>query len=137
MSRSCYSDDHENWSLIRWRGQVASAIRGKRGQKFLWDLIEALDAMPEKRLIADDLQRDGEVCALGAVGKKRGIELEGLDPVDHATLEEKFNIAYQLVQEIEFMNDDWRGHEAPEQRWERMRRWAANNINPVEVEPSL
>lgn len=25
MSRSGYSDDVENWQLIRWRGQVASA----------------------------------------------------------------------------------------------------------------
>jgi hypothetical protein len=35
MSRSGYSDDLENWSLIRWRGAVASAIRGRRGQAFL------------------------------------------------------------------------------------------------------
>ena len=38
MSRSGYSDDLDNWDLIRWRGQVSSAIRGKRGQGFLREL---------------------------------------------------------------------------------------------------
>ena len=31
MSRSGYEDGLEMWDLIRWRGAVASAIRGKRG----------------------------------------------------------------------------------------------------------
>lgn len=33
MSRSGYSDDCESqWSWIKWRGQVASTINGKKGQ---------------------------------------------------------------------------------------------------------
>lgn len=45
MSRSGYNDySIDNWDLIRWRGQVASAIKGKRGQAFLRELIEALVA---------------------------------------------------------------------------------------------
>lgn len=32
MSRCGYSDDYDQWALIRWRGAVESAIRGKRGQ---------------------------------------------------------------------------------------------------------
>lgn len=57
MSRSGYSDDYDgdNWDLIRWRGAVTSAIRGKRGQAFLREALAALDAMPEKQLIAGDL----------------------------------------------------------------------------------
>lgn len=58
MSRSDYSEDLDMWDLIRWRGQVASAIRGKRGQKLLRDLAAALDAMPVKALIADELQTE-------------------------------------------------------------------------------
>jgi hypothetical protein len=53
MSRSGYSDDHSEWDLIRWRGAVASAIRGKRGQAFLRELLVALDAMP----VSIDLRR--------------------------------------------------------------------------------
>lgn len=55
MSRSGYSNDGEN--IAMWRGQVASAIRGKRGQAFLRELVEALDAMPEKRLTGTILFR--------------------------------------------------------------------------------
>ena len=46
MSRSGYSDDYEPSNIAMWRGQVASAMRGKRGQAFLRELIEALDAFP-------------------------------------------------------------------------------------------
>ena len=77
MTRSGYSDDYDGWQLIKGRGMVASATRGKRGQQFFKDLVAALDALPEKVLIADDLQNDeGDVCALGAVGLKRGINNE-------------------------------------------------------------
>lgn len=52
MSRSGYADwCDDNWAMIRWRGAVASAVRGKRGQAFLRELATTLDAMPEKRLI--------------------------------------------------------------------------------------
>jgi hypothetical protein len=51
MSRSGYTDDVEySWRSIMWRGRVVSAIRGKRGQALLRDLLAALDAMPDKRL---------------------------------------------------------------------------------------
>lgn len=57
MSRSGYIDDYDddNGSLAMYRGQVASAMRGKRGQAFLRGLLSALDEMPEKRLIAGHL----------------------------------------------------------------------------------
>ena len=35
MSRSGYIDDMDDtWQFIKWRGQVASAIRGARGQGY-------------------------------------------------------------------------------------------------------
>jgi hypothetical protein len=73
MNRSGYDEDSclDQWSHIRWRGQVASAIRGKRGQTFLHELADALDAMPEKRLIAHELQEGANVCAIGSVGVQR------------------------------------------------------------------
>ena len=54
MSRSGYSDSLENWDLIRWRGQVASAIRGKRGQQLLKELADAMikaGSKPESKTI--------------------------------------------------------------------------------------
>lgn len=141
MSRSGYTDDidsHEaQWAHIRWRGQVSSAIRGKRGQAFLRELVEALDAMPEKRLISNDLEHAGNVCAIGSVGLKRGVDMSGIDPDDYARISGIFNIAEPLVREIEFMNDEayfgWDANtgkctSTPEGRWKYMRDWAIAHI---------
>lgn len=130
-NRSCYYDDVDDpRNFAMWRGQVASSIRGRRGQAFLRELVGALDAMPEKRLIANTLRKDGEVCALGCVGAKRGLALETLDPYDYSTLAGKFGIAEPLVRELEFVNDDpWEYREVtPERRWQIVRGWAASQI---------
>ena len=132
MSRSGYSNDGELWDLIRWRGAVKAAIRGKRGQAFLAELLAALDAMPARRLIAEFLVcEQGDVCALGAVGKARGLPaLDLLDPEEHDLLGNVFGIAPALVAEIEYLNDDDDGYctEAPEDRWRRMRAWVVKQI---------
>ncbi len=127
MSRAGYTEDCEdNWALIRWRGQVASTIRGKRGQAFLRELVDALDAMPEKKLIAHDLERDGNVCAIGSVGVQRGTDMSALDPDDYDTVSGVFGIPHQLVREIEYMNDEGFYAPTPEERWSKMRAWAAS-----------
>lgn len=130
MSRSGYTDDFdEMWTLIMYRGQVASAMRGKRGQAFLRELLAALDAMPAKKLIREDLIDDqGSVCALGALGAARGYDLDSLDPYAHEELGKKFGVARQLVAEIEYENDDQWSSETPEKRWQRMREWVAGQI---------
>lgn len=131
MSRSGYNEDGiDNWAHIRWRGRVASATRGKRGQAFFRDLLAALDAMPEKRLIANELETaDGNVCAIGALGKARGVEMhDKLDPEDSERVAEVFNIADPLAREVVYMNDDWWETETPEQRWQRMRLWVSKQI---------
>lgn len=129
MSRSGYHDDLDPLELGRWRAQVRSAIRGKRGQAFLRELLAVLDAMPDKRLIAHDLRKNGEVCTLGAIGAARGVNLEELDPEEHEKLADTFGIAHQLVQEIEFWNDEWDySGETPERRWERMRKWVVEQL---------
>jgi len=144
MSRSGYTDDQDdNWQMIKWRGMVASATRGKRGQKLLVDLLVALDAMPEKALVAHELEtKDGEVCALGALGKARGIDMQKLDPEEPESVAAAFDIATPLAQEIVYMNDehfDSRWNEAtkryedikPEERWASMRAWVASQIKPA------
>jgi hypothetical protein len=130
MSRSGYSDDiDDNWGLIRWRGQVASAIRGSRGQAFMRDMLAALDAMPDKRLIAGELVHDGCHCALGALGAQRGVDLHALDPYNPKQVGNTFGIARQLAQEIVFINDEGGWYdETPERRWQRVRAWVAENI---------
>ena len=129
MSRSGYSDDCCGWDLVRWRGAVASAIRGKRGQEFLKELLAALEAMPKKELIAYHLAEGGQFCAIGVVGGKRGVDMDGFDEFDRDEVAGIFNIAPALVAEIAFMNDEagWYD-EQPEARWHRMRQWVSDQI---------
>ena len=130
MSRSGYVDDMEDpLQLGRWRGRVASALRGKRGQKFLRDLRDALDAMPDKRLIKNELvTEDGDVCALGCLGMARSVPgLKLIDPYEHDYLANLFDVASCLIQEVEYENDEFL-RETPEQRWERMRKWCDAHI---------
>ncbi|GHH09211.1 hypothetical protein GCM10008023_05570 [Sphingomonas glacialis] len=137
MGRSGYTEDgdFDNWSHIRWRGQVASAMKGKRGQEFLRELIGALDALPEKRLIAHDLSTGGNVCAIGSVGIQRGVDMSKLDPEDPWAIAEAFGIAQQMVREIEYMNDEGAYDETPEQRWRRMHRWASAHLTKAPAMP--
>ena len=121
MSRSGYSDDVDGWQLIMWRGAVASAIRGKRGQDFLREMLAALDAIHNKRLIGDELEAGGEVCAIGSVGRKRGVDMSELDPYDSVTLSGVFGISKAMVCEIAHVNDNY--HETPEHRFSRVREW--------------
>jgi len=134
MSRSGYTDDCEsNWSLICWRGAVKSAIRGRRGQKLLQELAMALDAMPVKRLITNDLENaEGEFCTLGVLGAARGLreEFKKVDPEDSDEIAALFDIAPALAREIVYENDEgdvWREY-TPAQRWSRMREWVDDNL---------
>lgn len=120
MSRSGYVDDcDDNWSWIRWRGYVASAIRGKRGQAFLREMLAAMDAMPIKRLTPNRLEAKDmvsfshwgmiecdSVCAIGSVGKARRIDMKHLDPDDYTSVAATFGINDKLAQEIVYMNDE-------------------------------
>lgn len=132
MSRSGYSDDVDNWQLVRWRGAVKSAIRGNRGQQLLREMLEALDAMPVKELIAGELEKDGQYCALGVIGKRKGKDMTTIDPYDATGVATTFNIAPALACEIVYENDDGGWNETPSQRWERMREWVSSHIHKGE-----
>lgn len=135
MSRSGYSEDYDeqfpNAGWL-WMRAVENAVKGKRGQAFLRELSEALEALPNKRLIEGELERDGEVCAIGSVGVRRGIEMRKLDMDDTRAIGKAFRIPPALVAEIESTNDDdfsYR-HETPEQRYERVLKWVREQIEP-------
>ena len=135
MSRSGYSDDMDDqWQFIRWRGAVKSAIKGKRGQAFLKEMLDAMDALPEKVLISGELQDttySGQVCAIGAVGKARGLDMERVDFDEPENVGAFFGIPHTLAAEIEFWNDEGAWRETPAARFERMRKWIADQITPV------
>ncbi|MDR7283530.1 hypothetical protein J2X84_002354 [Pseudomonas corrugata] len=144
MSRSGYSDDCGGWGLICWRGAVRSALKGKRGQAFLLELRDAMDAMPDKRLVTDTLEADGQFCTLGVIGAKRGLDMESIDSHCRESVSQAFGIAEAMAAEIVFENDEHPGHyendsegrgrwvaESPERRWHRMRTWVESNIKQV------
>ena len=134
MSRSGYGDDDtEEYPVWFWMQAVKRAIHGKRGQAFLREMIEALDAMPQKRLISHVLEEDGNVCALGAVARKRGIDPKALVGGSNSYLSSRLGIAEALVCEIEYMNDEELWNAAPERRWQEMREWAIKNLDQHEA----
>jgi hypothetical protein len=159
MSRSGYSEDCDGWALIRWRGAVTQAIRGKRGQAMLRELLTALDAMPDKRLVADSLvSPEGEFCTLGALGRLRGVNMESIDVEDRQAVARAFDVAEALAAEVMYLNDEavvddwtylnfevfgpvrpWERHvqlrrvpneRSAQLRWEYMRKWVANQLIP-------
>jgi len=144
MSRSGYTDDcDEQWQYALWRGTVASSLRSKRGQAFLKEMLAALDAMPVKRLIARELEgtdhvsfshwgmiETDAVCAIGSVGRARGMDMSSIDPDDPETVSGKFNIGRPMACEIVYLNDEWYRRETPEARFTRMREWVVSQIKP-------
>jgi hypothetical protein len=135
VSRSGYTDDCDNANL--YRGTVERAIRGKRGQSFLRELLAAMDAMPEKKLIKSELvTKAGEVCTIGAVCKARGLDVSRVDVEDPESVGKLVGISRSMAAEIEYMNDEWYDGDTPEERWTKMRAWVeANLVKASEVSP--
>jgi hypothetical protein len=139
MSRHGYNEDCDSeWAAICWRGAVTSATRGKRGQAFLKEMLAALDALPEKKLVSEELVTEkGAVCAIGSVMVKRGIDVSNIDPEDPERIAHVMGIAPALVQEIEYINDEawsWnyelqrREEMTDEKRFDLVRRWIIDQI---------
>ncbi len=130
MSRSGYTEDLEDqWAFICWRGAVNSAIKGKRGQAFLRELMSAMDALPKQELIADAIEDNGSFCALGAVAHARGVDTSDL-PYESNILAVRLGIPRSLAAEITYMNDEAFYHsESSDHRFSRMRRWIGEHIN--------
>lgn len=112
MSRSGYTDDYDDpLALGRWRQAVKRALQGKRGQALLRDLVDALDAMADKRLYPGSFATpEGEFCTLGVLGTKRGTKMDDLGDEDYCDPEqvgERFGISRAMAAEILYLNDEY------------------------------
>ena len=135
MSRSGYVEDCLPLELGRWRAQVNNSIRGRRGQRFLKELLAALESLPSQELIAGELvTATGEVCAIGAVCQARSIDVSNVDYDDPDQVAAKVGISWQMAAEIVFMNDEYSLTEGPSTRWSRMLRWAKKHIKEKDAE---
>jgi hypothetical protein len=137
MSRHGYCDDiDDQWATIRYMGALKSAMRGKKGQAFLRELRDALDALPEKCLISEELvNEEGDCCAMGAVALARGLDVSKVDPEEPEYVAAVFGINEKIAREIAYHNDDDYGSVTPQQRWQRMRNWVDRHIKPDVVAP--
>jgi len=146
MGRSGYVEDMDDvLAHGRWRAAVNSAMRGKRGQAFLLEMLAAMDALPEKKLISGDLvDKDGCACALGTVALARGVDTSEFnlpDDADEYEREEAFaniggflGVADAMAREIMWANDEGSyDNETPEQRFARMRGWIVRRIGQWRV----
>ena len=120
MNRSGYTEDggDDQWAHIRWRGAVKSAIKGKRGQAALREILAVLDAMPDKALAAGSFDTaEGEFCTLGALGAARGVALPKVDPDDPDDVSEEaaqaLGLSRAMVAEIMYVNDKY----TDDERW--------------------
>jgi hypothetical protein len=127
MSRSGYTDDCDDYLAIgRWRQAVNRALKGKRGQAFLRELLAALDSMSDKQLSAGSFQTaEGEFCTLGVIGNAKGIQMDDLldtesyEPdedgyCDTQLVGNRFGIAMSMAAEIMWINDE----HTPNFEWE-------------------
>jgi hypothetical protein len=136
MNRSSYAEaEFCCWDVVRWRGAVASAIKGRRGQSLLKRLRAAFDAHPDKKLVANSFAADGAFCTLGLLAHHKGIDLSNINPsaVDYERLADKFDVSEALVREIMFENDegmcpDHYSNSDEEERFVNMRRWIERHI---------
>jgi hypothetical protein len=151
MGRSGYCDDYD------WDGAGAppaffeqaktNAIKGKRGRGFLAELAAAMDSMPVKELIAEELvTADGACCTMGVVCKARGLDVSKVDYDDADAVGKLLGIAPTLAREIAYLNDDDFGYEAthksggipgmsaetPAERWLRMRKWVSDQLGATQ-----
>jgi hypothetical protein len=135
MSRHGMNDASDIEDVLeygRWRGAVASTIRGKHGQAFLREMLAALDSIESQRLIGESLENEhGEVCGLGAVGRARGLDLQSVDYEDPAAVARFFGINEKLAQEIMWVNDEHvQRNSAPAmaERYQAVRSWVLDHI---------
>ena len=128
MSRSGSTEECEHIEL--YRANVDRTIRSKRGQAFLLELADAMDAMPEKSLISGELiNADGQCCTLGVVCQSRGLEASKIDYEDQQQVGDELGISRMMAAEIAYENDEgvWAA-ETDEQRWQRMRKWVYQHL---------
>lgn len=81
-SRINYTDEEDHpGQFALWDANCSRSIKGKAGQRELRELEAALLALPNKRLVSGALSTDdGDVCAIGAYAKHKGVNLADYDP---------------------------------------------------------
>ena len=145
MSRAMEGDGDSPFCLL-WPSIAKRATEGKRGQKLLKELEDALLELPDKRLISGAFAHGGEVCALGSVAVKRKVAAgvtrhqalsevadefvnEYEDQLDHEETGLRLKMSKVLAWEIMFANDDHGSKATPEERYQYVLKWVQDRIS--------
>lgn len=95
MSRTEWDDDGGDYDYNIYGLQIGWALRalkGKKGQAALKELEAALLALPEKRLIAENFCKEGQVCVLGALALKRRLDVGMSDGVARKDIQQTYGL---------------------------------------------
>jgi len=143
-------EDFNNQSLL-WEANQERCIRGRKGQAALRELEAALLALPEKRLITDELENArGDVCAIGALVRFKGKENPMIgdsfggaednltinaDEIERATIDLAQELGVPRLVALAVVRENDEDHYyypatiTPEQRYERMLKWVQQALS--------
>lgn len=129
-----------------WQANAMRSIKGKKGQVALRELEQALLALPEKRLIARELENaDGEGCAIGALAKYRNYTPKADPDWEMELVGMELGMPHMVAWKVVALNDmdldkyydrklDRCVPYTPEERYERVlaqvRKWLEDPIPP-------
>lgn len=150
MSR--FSDDGDETGLTpeMWWHNIDLAIKGKRGQKALRELLQALEAVPGHVLVRDYLADDerGVACAVGAYAAYKRIATGKANSWGEALHALRQQYGYEpdgyemgvigkaetgmtttLAQHLAYQNDEghWRA-KTPEELWQVTYDWVKSQL---------
>jgi hypothetical protein len=130
-----YSEDEDfPGQFGLWQANCRRSLKGKAGQAVLRELEQALLALPEKRLISYELKNEeGEVCAVGALAKYRGVETTKADPEEMEEVGVELGmprlVAWKVVCVNDIELDGYGSHSiTPEERYDKMLEWVRRQI---------
>ena len=130
-----YEGDYPDLDYGRWEKNLRAAIAGRRGQKVLRELREALLALPGpgRRLIRSELATpDGEVCAVGCLIAYKRAMAKGTSPAEEAAMlaeEDPYPLSmYHLSDDGEYV----RIIERPAGKWTAEDGWVQTGVTTQE-----
>lgn len=149
-------DEYFNNQGEFWWANVQRALKGRKGQKALRELRDAMLALPEPKLISGRLAtEDGHMCAVGVLavhrrvskGERReevmrelaqlitvdedGYDYDGDGDLKTAESGVKVGLTFALAWQLGSVNDSYVRDETDEQRYERVMRWIDEQLLPV------
>jgi hypothetical protein len=134
--RISYSDEEDYPGQFElWQANCRRSMRGKQGQEELRELRAALLALADKRLIHGSLvDEEGEMCAIGAYAKHKGLDLQKFDSEDETDavgIEAGMPalVAWKVVEmnDFEFASCSFQPI-SPEQRYTKMLAWVESQL---------